>query len=157
MLHNVTNELLAVNTMSSSTQTSTPLSNFKPILDAALSDYKVKTGNVLLDHLLAAEVQRCDNVDTALAILQDQAKTFQQCKDGDQRLIESIRPLAQVLFAFSETLGVEGVGLSLVLLIREDSKQILTLLYRHSPPQKESLLALLSFLPYVSSPLFSFA
>ena len=154
MLHIVTNELLAVNTMSSSLQTSTPLSDFKPILDAALSDYNMKTGKELLDHPLAAEVQRCDTVDAALAILQDQAKAFQQFKDGDQRLVESISPLAQVLFAFSGTLGVGDTGL--VLLIRGDLKFILTSLRRRSPPQKESLLALLSFLLSVSSPLFSF-
>ena len=140
--------------MSSSSQTSIQPSNFKLILDAALSDYKIKTGKELLDYPLATEVQRCDTVDAALAILQDQAKAFQQLKDGDQRLMESIGPLAQVLFAFSGTLGVGDVGL--VLLICGGSKFILTLSHRRSPPQKELLLPLLSFLLSVSSPLFSF-
>jgi hypothetical protein len=105
----------------SSNQTSTPLSNFKPIIDDALSEYKLKTGNELLDDPLVAEVQRCDTVDAALAILQDQAKAFQ---NGDQRLMEQIRPLAQAIFAFSGTLGMGDVGL--VRLIRGDRKYILT-------------------------------
>jgi hypothetical protein len=133
--YNVTNELSALNNMSSAPQMSNPLSNFESILDAALSEYKLKTGKELLDHTLATEVQGCDTVDAVLAILQDQAKAFQQFKDGDQKLIERIGPLTQVLFAFSETLGVGDIGL--VLLIRGDSKYMLTLLHRHSLPQKE--------------------
>ncbi len=93
---------------------STPLSNFKPVLDATLSEYKKKTGRELLDHPIAAELQRCDTVDTVLAILQDQAREFQQFKDGDQRLMKWIGPLAQVLFAFSGTLVVGDVGLVLL-------------------------------------------
>ncbi|KAH9071079.1 hypothetical protein EDB83DRAFT_2313800 [Lactarius deliciosus] len=92
---------------------SIPHSNFKPIFDAALSDYKKKTGKELLDHSLATELQRRDTVDAVLAILQDQAKDFQQFKDGDQRLMELIGPLTRVLFAFSRTLGVGDVGLVL--------------------------------------------
>ncbi len=95
--------------MSSSPQTSIPPSNFKPILDATLSEYKKKTGKELLDHPIATELQRCDTVDAVLAILQDQAGAFQQLED-DQRLMKWIGPLAQVLFAFSGTLGEGDVG-----------------------------------------------
>ncbi|KAH9169310.1 hypothetical protein EDB89DRAFT_1908729 [Lactarius sanguifluus] len=103
--------------MSSSPQMSTPHSNFKPTLDAALGDYKKKTGKELLDHPLATELQRRDTVDAVLAVLQDQAKDFQQFKDGDQRLMKLIGPLTRVLFAFSGTLGVGDVGLVLVIIV----------------------------------------
>ena len=109
LLHNVTNEPSAIDTMSSSPQTSIPHSNFKLILDATLSEYKKKTGKELLDHPIATELQRCDTVDAVLAILQDQAGAFQQLED-DQRLMKWIGPLAQVLFAFSGTLGEGDVG-----------------------------------------------
>ncbi len=98
-------------TMSSSPpgQTSTSSSNFKSILDTALShalsEYKKKTGNQLLDHPLATEVQRCDSVDAILAILQGQAEAFQEFRAGDQRLIKWISPMVDVLYTFSETLG----------------------------------------------------
>jgi hypothetical protein len=97
--------------MSSSTpgQTSTPSSNFKSILDAALSqalsEYKKKTGKELLDHPIATEVQRCDSVDAILALFQGQAEAFQQFKDGDQRLMKWISPMVDVLFKFSGTIG----------------------------------------------------
>ena len=102
--------------MSSSTpgQTSTPSSNFKSILDPALSqaliEYKKKTGKDLLDHPLATEVQRCDSVDAILAIFQGQAEAFQQFRDGDQTLMKWISPAVNVLYKFSDTLG-EGVSL----------------------------------------------
>ncbi|KAH9025577.1 hypothetical protein EDB85DRAFT_1893788 [Lactarius pseudohatsudake] len=95
--------------MSSST-TATP-SDFKSILDAALSEYKKKTGKELLDHPLAAEVQRCDSVDAILALFQGQAKAFQQFRDSDQRLMKWINPVVDVLFTFSATLS-EGVSLA---------------------------------------------
>ncbi|KAH9169472.1 hypothetical protein EDB89DRAFT_2073004 [Lactarius sanguifluus] len=98
--------------MSSSTtgQTTTP-SDFKSILDAALSEYKKKTGKELLDHPLAPEVQRCDSVDAILAIIRGQAKAFQRFRDGDQRLMKWIGPVVDVLFTFSATLS-EGVALA---------------------------------------------
>ncbi|KAH9177215.1 hypothetical protein EDB89DRAFT_2090506, partial [Lactarius sanguifluus] len=92
--------------MSSSTpgQTATP-SDFKSILDAALNEYKKKTGKELLDHPLATEVQGCDSVDAIKAILQGQAKAFQRFRDGDQRLMKWISPVVDVLYTLSSTLG----------------------------------------------------
>lgn len=120
--------------MSPSPQTSTALSNFKPILDAALIEYKKKTGKELLDQPLAIEVQRCDTVDATLAILRDHAEAFQQLKDGDQKFMEQIGPLTQVLFAFSGTLGVGVFGL--VILIRRDCKYTLTCFTGVSPRER---------------------
>ncbi|KAH9177922.1 hypothetical protein EDB89DRAFT_2239672, partial [Lactarius sanguifluus] len=102
----VANKLTFASTMSSSTpgQTATS-SDFKSILDAALSEYKKKTGKELLDHPLATEVQRCDSVDAIKAIFQGQAKAFQQFRDDDQRLIKWISPVVDILYTFSGTLG----------------------------------------------------
>jgi hypothetical protein len=133
-----------------------PPSDFKPILDAALSEYKKKTGKELLDDPLATELRRCVSVDAILAILHGQAKAFQQFRDGDKRLMKWIGPLVHVLFAFSETLG-EGV--SLVRRLRDrihgDLKYTLTSFHRRSPLQKQSLLGLASFLAFVFSPSLS--
>jgi hypothetical protein len=108
--------------------------NFKPILDAALIEYKKKTGQELLDQPLATDVQRCDTVDGAIAILQDQAKGFQQLKDGNQKFMERIGSLTQVLFPFSGTLGVGDFGL--VILIRGDFNYTLTLRTGVSPRER---------------------
>ena len=94
--------------MSSSTtgQTpSTPPSDLNLILDAALSEYKKTTGAGLLEHPLAKEVKKCDSVLAISAILQGQARQFQQFKDGDQRIMKWIDPMVDALSTFSETLG----------------------------------------------------
>ncbi|KAH9061945.1 hypothetical protein EDB87DRAFT_1821506, partial [Lactarius vividus] len=106
-------KLTVTNTMSPSTsgQTPTPSSDLKAILDSALSEYKRETGKQLLDHPLAAELQRCDSVDAVLAIFQGQAEAFQQFRDGDQRLMKWISPVVDVLFTFSGTLSeIAGVA-----------------------------------------------
>ena len=81
------------------------------MLDAALAEYKKKTGNDLLAHWLAIELQTCESVDSVLDILRDQAKAFGQA--GDQKLMGWIDPLVHVLHTFSDALG-DGVSLVLI-------------------------------------------
>ena len=94
--------------MSSTLCQNTP-SNFKSILDAglnrALSKYEKKTGKPLFDNLLATKLTGCDSVDEIKAIFQGQAEAFQKFRDGDQRLMERINPVVDVLSAFSDTIG----------------------------------------------------
>ena len=137
-----------------STQASTPSSDFKSVLDAALSEYKKKTGKELLDHPLATEVQRCDSVDAILAIFQGQAEGFRQFKDGDQKLMKWISPVVDVLYTFSETLGGVASMVHARNLVRDDLKCILTLC-RRSPLQVSSLLgSVYSLLSVSLQPLF---
>ncbi|KAI9437504.1 hypothetical protein H4582DRAFT_2129360 [Lactarius indigo] len=95
--------------MSSPSQTAAPSSNFKLMLDVALDEYKKNTGNDLLSHWLADELQTCESVDGVLDILRDQAKAFEQ--SGDQKLMKWIDPLVHVLYTFSGALG-DGVSLA---------------------------------------------
>ena len=100
--------------LSTSGQTSTPLSDFKSILDAglsrALNEYKKKTGKPLLDHPLTTELQQCDSAHSIKAVFQGQAEAFQQFRDGDKRLMKWINPLVDVLSTFSDTIG-EAAGI----------------------------------------------
>jgi hypothetical protein len=86
-----------------------PSSDFKSILDAglsrALSEYEKKTRKPLFDHSLATQLQQCDSVDAIKAIFQGQVEAFQKFRDGDQRLMEWINPVVDVLSAFSDTIG----------------------------------------------------
>ncbi|KAH8994764.1 hypothetical protein EDB83DRAFT_2559300, partial [Lactarius deliciosus] len=94
--------------MSSPSQTAAPSSIFKSMLDTALAEYQTKTGDDLLAHWLAAELQTCESVDSVLDILRDQAKAFEQ--SGDQKLMKWIDPVVHVLYTFSGALG-DGVSL----------------------------------------------
>ncbi|KAH9033738.1 hypothetical protein EDB83DRAFT_2554774, partial [Lactarius deliciosus] len=95
--------------MSSPSQTAAPSSIFKSMLDTALAEYQKKTGDDLLAHWLADELQTCESVDGVLNILRDQAKAFEQ--SGDQKLMKWIDPLVHVLYTFSGALG-DGVSLA---------------------------------------------
>ncbi|KAH9008535.1 hypothetical protein EDB85DRAFT_1608508, partial [Lactarius pseudohatsudake] len=81
------------------------------ILDVALNEYRKNTGNDLLSHPLAIELQRCDSVEGIMAILQRQANTFeQQCRDANRGLMKWIKSSVYILYSFSAIIG-DGVGL----------------------------------------------
>ncbi|KAH8987250.1 hypothetical protein EDB92DRAFT_1876003 [Lactarius akahatsu] len=86
-------------------------SQFKLILDSALSKYQKKTGKNILSHPLSVELQHCSSIDAILAILQRQAEAFEQFRGGDRRLMKGIGLSVHVLYALSATLG-EGFGLA---------------------------------------------
>jgi hypothetical protein len=77
----IINNLTVAITMSLSTagqKPSTPSPDFDSILEAALNEYKEKSGSGLLEHLLAEQVKRCDAIGAISAILKGQAREFQQ-------------------------------------------------------------------------------
>ena len=96
--------------MSPSSQTLVLHSQFKSILDTALSEYKTKTGNDLTNNPLAKELQSCKSVGAVLDIIQRQAKAFEEFRDGNKRLMKWIGPSVNVLYTISATLG-QGVGM----------------------------------------------
>jgi hypothetical protein len=51
-------------------------SNFRMLFDAALQDYKDKTGNTLTDHPIAKQLETCESVNSIIAILHGQARAF---------------------------------------------------------------------------------
>jgi hypothetical protein len=132
----------------------TPSYNFKAILDPALSqaltDYKKKTGQDLLGHPLATQVQRCDSVYAIKAIFQGQAEAFQQFRDGDQRLMKWIIPVVDILYKCST--GPLGDAASTVRHYNPLRDCILTLWCRRSPLQRSYLRGSVSSLLSVSSP-----
>jgi hypothetical protein len=85
-------------------------SHFKSILDAALSEYKTKTGNDLTNNSLAKELQGCESAEAILDIIQREAMAFDKFRAGDKRLTKWIGPSVDVLYTISATLG-QGVGM----------------------------------------------
>lgn len=83
---------------STADQTFAPSSNLKSILDAALCENEI--WKPLIDHPLATELQRCESVDSIKVILQAQARGFRQFRDGDQRLMEWVNTMADILSSF---------------------------------------------------------
>ena len=122
----------------SSTLSQNPPSNFKSILDGglnrALSEYEKKTGKPLFDNPLATRLKGCDSVDEIKSIFQGQAEAFQQFNDGNQRLMEWINPVVDVLSAFSNTIGSAAGIVRPQKSDRDNLKRILSLSVQAFPP-----------------------
>ena len=95
--------------MSQNPATTAPPSNFNVIFEQALNAYKIKTKQDLITHPLANQLQVCDSPAAILTVLQDQVHQFEQSRSGDERLRRWLNPTINVLYAFSEAIGL-GVG-----------------------------------------------
>ena len=109
--------------MSSSLGTLASSWQFKSILDAALSEYKTKTGNDLVNNSLAKGLQNCESAEDVLNMIQREAKGFDKFRDGDKRLMKWIGPSVDVLFTISSILGA---GVSIVRTIRDNLSCVVT-------------------------------
>src|SRR5713226_1331236 len=92
----------------SSTTTSSP--NFQSILDAALESYAKQTGIDLIKHPSADKLQDCRSPDDVLQILSERESAFKDYRDRYRNIINHVRPVVQVVHAFSALLG-EAAGL----------------------------------------------
>ena len=63
------------------------------LFEAALKDYKHQTGIELAKHPLAERLQDCNSVESATAILCEQAQDFKEFREKDKVL----KPLKKVL------------------------------------------------------------
>jgi hypothetical protein len=88
----------------------TPSSTFESIFNVALSDYAKQTGIDLATHPFTRSLQNCSSTDAILHLLQDKAQQFQAYRDGNRKLINSLKPVVQVLHVVSSILG-EAVAL----------------------------------------------
>ena len=95
----------------SMSQSSSP-NNFPALFNAALQDYKDKTGNSLVDHPLAKQLEKCDSVKSVSTVLEEQARVFDKFRDHG-KLIESLKNLADILCSSLIT-NVLGSGINLV-------------------------------------------
>ena len=87
-------------------------SNFQPIFDTAVGEYRKQTKTDLLQHPLAVDFDACESPDAVLAVLQHQVQGVDQFqnKDSDDELARWLYSTVKVIFAFSASLG-EGVNL----------------------------------------------
>ena len=89
-----------------------PSSNVQPlaIINNALKAYKKRTKKDLLTHPLSSQLEACSTPAAILAILQQQVQGFDQSPDHDDRWINWLDPIVNVIYALSNSLG-EGDGL----------------------------------------------
>ena len=109
----------------SSTMTSSSI--FQSIFDAALSDYARLTGIDLATYPFLQSLQSCRDPGAILDLLQERANQFRAYRDGNRKLINSLKPLIHVLNALS---GVLASAASMVS-SASDPTYLITLLLFH--------------------------
>jgi hypothetical protein len=100
---------------SSSSNPNVSFSQFQHLFDAALREYRLKTGKDIATEPLTTSLLHCDSSDAVLAILQEQAHAFNQFRNGDWKvqLMRRLKPTVDILIGLS-TSGVFGEGIALV-------------------------------------------
>lgn len=87
-------------------------STFEALFDAALAKYAKQTGTDLRNHPLANMIDRCDSPDSILVIFEEQAKAFDEFRNGNSKLIKWLSPVVNVLHAISTSAALSaGLGL----------------------------------------------
>ena len=97
-------------TMSTAPSTSTSLSNFASIFNAALESYKLKTKKDLASHPLLPILQSCNSAEAVTTVLREQVPESNQSRNSNDGLIKWVAPTVNVIYAFSSTIG-QAVGL----------------------------------------------
>lgn len=97
--------------MPTSYQTTDPsTSNFAAIIHAASKEYKHLTKKDLATDPLASTIEGYNSPDSVLDVYRGQVTAFDKFHKGDDKLMEWLTPIVNILFTLSLTLG-EGIGL----------------------------------------------
>jgi len=80
-------------------------SNFVTIFDVATREYKSITKNDLATHPLAAAIGSYNTPDSILNVFRKQASAFDKFREGDDKLMECMTPIVNILLTFSDILG----------------------------------------------------
>ena len=108
---NLSSILTHISSISDMSQPSSS-SNFQTLLDAALRDYKDKTGNSLTDHPITKQLVICESVYSITIVLQEQARRFREFRESDGRLMKALNSSVDVLCTPSINSALNGaIGL----------------------------------------------
>ena len=87
-------------------------STFQALFNAALQDYTDKTGNCLIDHPFAKQLETCESVNSITTILQEQAQSFREFRESDGKLMKALNSSVDILCSPSISSALsEAVGL----------------------------------------------
>ena len=84
--------------------------SFQTILAAALDNYSIQTGIDLTNHSSSEQFQNCHSPDDVLQLFLERESAFTDYRNKYRKLIDSLRPVVQVVHAISSILG-DAAGL----------------------------------------------
>ena len=88
-------------------------SRFRLLFESALQEYQKQTGTTLTSHPLAEKLQDCDSIESVTAVLQEQARAFSEFRDGDGRIMKSLKAVVSVVYTLSVSTAL-GEAIELV-------------------------------------------
>jgi len=81
---------------------------FDSLFQSALEVFEIETKINLAGHPLAAQIERCDSVESITELLHDQARTFRQFRGNDSKLMTVLDRTIQGLHTLSGIVTVGG-------------------------------------------------
>ena len=84
-------------------------SRFRALFEAALQDYQIRTGTDLVNHPLTEKLQSCNSVDALTAVLQEQARAFNEFLGDNGRITKSLNGIVSVLYTLSSSAASIGL------------------------------------------------
>lgn len=82
------------------------------LFQSALREYEKQTGINPVGHPLAAQLERCNNVESITEVLQDQTRNFLDFRGRNKGVITSLKRTIQVLHKLTGTASVvESISL----------------------------------------------
>jgi hypothetical protein len=82
-----------------------PSTNFQSVLDAATDSYVKQTGVDITNHPSAEKLKNCQSPEDVIQLLSEGETQFKDYRDKYRSMIEQLRPVVQIVFAFSGMLG----------------------------------------------------
>jgi hypothetical protein len=106
----LTSLLIYISSISDMSQPSS--TTLQSLFDAALQDYKDKTGTSLIDHPFAKQLEECESVSSITSILQEQARSICEFRENDGEFMKALNSSVDVLCAPSISSALnEAIGL----------------------------------------------
>ncbi len=122
---------------------------FQALFESALQAYEQQTSITLAEHPLALQLQSCDSVESIIALLLDQTRSFSNFRESD-RIIKSIKATVSILNPLSVATSFVGTfGLVCQNECADSHLHILDWFCRHSHPRKQYRPVSQSYLLYV--------
>ena len=84
-------------------------SRFRSLFEVALQDYQIQTGTALVNHPLAGKLQNCNSVESVTAVLQEQARAFNEFLGENGRITKSLKGIVSVLYTLSSSAASVGL------------------------------------------------
>lgn len=79
--------------------------NFQSVLDAALDRYAKETGVEIANHPSAEKLKNCHSPEDVIQLLSEGEAEFKDYRDEYRNTIDQLRPVVQLVYAFSGILG----------------------------------------------------